>query len=259
MNTSDDPLISLREMAELAGVTPDTMRSYRRDGRLPPPDDESVPDRPRWRRSTFDAWKSSRPGRGSRTDLRGPIPITLARYRGVVKPGGRRGDGPWEVACRVAGVEPSIEMLNVQQEPASSDVAEKLGVEAGTPVIRRSRRMLANDTPVQLHTTWMPLHLIEDSRLTEPGIVTGGIYGELTRIGHMPMSVSETLGARMPTKPESQEMRLPPRTPIITVERITRGGDGVVLELLRIASSADRVEITYEDLPLGRPESGSTG
>ena len=70
----DDPLLGYKEMADLAGVKPGTLRNYRNQGRLPPPDDESVPDRPRWRRSTFEAWLRSRPGRGARTDLRPATP-----------------------------------------------------------------------------------------------------------------------------------------------------------------------------------------
>jgi predicted DNA-binding transcriptional regulator AlpA len=67
----DDPLIGLTEMARRAGVKPNTMTRYRSQGRLPPPDDVSVRDRPRWRVSTFDAWMKARPGRGARTDVRG--------------------------------------------------------------------------------------------------------------------------------------------------------------------------------------------
>ncbi len=65
----DDPLLGYSEMAARAGVKPGTMRNYRAQGRLPPPDDDSVPDRPRWRLSTFQAWMDSRPGQGTRTDL----------------------------------------------------------------------------------------------------------------------------------------------------------------------------------------------
>ncbi|MBL7489221.1 helix-turn-helix domain-containing protein [Frankia sp. AgB1.9] len=62
--TDDDPLLGYRELAELAGILPSTLRGYRSQGRMPPPDDASVPDRPRWRRSTFQAWMRDRPGRG---------------------------------------------------------------------------------------------------------------------------------------------------------------------------------------------------
>ncbi len=72
MTDEDDPLIGYGEMAKRAGVKPSTIRSYRTRGhQLPPPDDESVPDRPRWRVSTFDAWMASRPGPGTRTDIHG--------------------------------------------------------------------------------------------------------------------------------------------------------------------------------------------
>lgn len=66
----EDPLIGYKEMAELAGVRPNTLRRYRVEGRLPPPD-VLLADRPRWRLSTFTAWMESRPGPGTRTDLRG--------------------------------------------------------------------------------------------------------------------------------------------------------------------------------------------
>lgn len=246
-----DPLLDYRDIAEMTGLSQSTLRTYRTQGRLPEPDELPAADRPRWRKSTVERWLTTRPGQGVRSDLRRPVPITLARYRGVVQPGGRQGDGPWETACRAAGMEPSIEMLGVRRERASASVAKRLGIEPGTPVVHRSRAMLADGVPVQLHSTWTPMSIAEGSRLTGHGIVAGGIFGELVRIGHPPVSVSETVGARMPTKTEVREMRILPRVPIVTIERITKGADGSVLELLRIASRADGVQITYEDLPLG--------
>jgi len=62
--TDDDPLLGYLELAKVAGLKAGTLRSYRAQGRMPPPDDESVPDRPRWRLSTFEAWMRDRPGRG---------------------------------------------------------------------------------------------------------------------------------------------------------------------------------------------------
>lgn len=63
-----DPLLTYDDLAALAGVTPATLRKYKSKGLLPPPD-EDVWRRPRWRRSTFQAWMDSRPGPGARTDL----------------------------------------------------------------------------------------------------------------------------------------------------------------------------------------------
>jgi predicted DNA-binding transcriptional regulator AlpA len=60
-----DDLLRYNDIAAMLGVDPATVRGYRRDGRLPEPDDQAVPDRPRWRRSTIEAWNSARPGIGA--------------------------------------------------------------------------------------------------------------------------------------------------------------------------------------------------
>ncbi len=65
----EDPLLSYRDIANIAGIQPKTVRNYRASGRMPPPDDLDVPDRPRWRESTVRAWLAKRPGQGARTDL----------------------------------------------------------------------------------------------------------------------------------------------------------------------------------------------
>jgi predicted DNA-binding transcriptional regulator AlpA len=72
---ADDPdpneLLSYKDIADLVGVQVQVIRNYRTRGKFPPADDTSVPDRPRWRRSTVIAWDKKRPGPGFRTDLHG--------------------------------------------------------------------------------------------------------------------------------------------------------------------------------------------
>ncbi len=64
--SDDDPLIRMTEMADRAGVSLAAIKSARRGGYLPAPDDVSVSDRPRWRLSTFERWMTARPGSGRR-------------------------------------------------------------------------------------------------------------------------------------------------------------------------------------------------
>lgn len=63
--TSDEPevpeLWSYREIAAYLGVQRDTVRSYRKHGMLPPPD-ETARGRPYWRPETVRVWVRSRPG-----------------------------------------------------------------------------------------------------------------------------------------------------------------------------------------------------
>ncbi|EFC81171.1 hypothetical protein FrEUN1fDRAFT_5700 [Parafrankia sp. EUN1f] len=65
--SAEDPLVGYQEMAQRAGVTPATLRRYRRLRQLPAPDDASVPSQPRWRRSTFESWLETRPRSTLRT------------------------------------------------------------------------------------------------------------------------------------------------------------------------------------------------
>lgn len=58
-------LLGYAEIAALAGVEAATLRKYRQQGYLPEPDELVAPDRPRWKRSTVEAWLDSRPGRGA--------------------------------------------------------------------------------------------------------------------------------------------------------------------------------------------------
>lgn len=72
---TDDPLLTVSEVAALIGWRPDSWRSEVNRGKAPPADDpdEGRPASrrmPRWRRSTVEAWRKTRPGQGARTDLK---------------------------------------------------------------------------------------------------------------------------------------------------------------------------------------------
>ncbi|MFJ5879876.1 MarR family transcriptional regulator [Kitasatospora cineracea] len=63
----DQQLWGYTEVAAHLGISVGATRSRKSRGTLPVPDDESVPDRPRWKPSTFTSWKPR--GQGYRSDL----------------------------------------------------------------------------------------------------------------------------------------------------------------------------------------------
>ena len=72
--TTEDPLLTTREIADRLGIQPTTWRSMVSLGHAPPadvPELERPPGSrlPRWRWSTVEAWRKTRPGQGRRTDL----------------------------------------------------------------------------------------------------------------------------------------------------------------------------------------------
>jgi len=72
--------LSTEEVAELAGIAPDTISSYLSRSRGRPPEKRLIPEPdillgasrpvPGWRLETILAWLASRPGAGARRDLR---------------------------------------------------------------------------------------------------------------------------------------------------------------------------------------------
>ncbi|RPK48712.1 hypothetical protein EES39_09310 [Streptomyces sp. ADI92-24] len=63
----DQQLWGYPEVAAHLGISVGAARNRKSRGSLPPPDDTTVPDRPRWRPATFQNWKPV--GRGFRSDL----------------------------------------------------------------------------------------------------------------------------------------------------------------------------------------------
>lgn len=63
----DQQLWGYEEVAAYLSSSIGAVRSRKSRGSMPPPDDTSVPDRPRWRPSTIHAFKPL--GRGFRSDL----------------------------------------------------------------------------------------------------------------------------------------------------------------------------------------------
>lgn len=77
--------LSLNAVADRTGIALSTLRTYRRDGRLPEPDatiglEPNV--RHGWLPETIDNWQVNRPGRGARTDLKNIMSLTCVRGAG---------------------------------------------------------------------------------------------------------------------------------------------------------------------------------
>ena len=61
----DKPPVDLHGFADMIGVNVQTLRTYRKDGRLPPPDGR-IGRTDWWHPATIRMWQSNRPGRGVR-------------------------------------------------------------------------------------------------------------------------------------------------------------------------------------------------
>lgn len=191
------------------------------------------------------------PGRGRRkTTVRDSrrIRVSFSRYDSVMQPGGS--SGPWETACAEQGLDGEMKTVTVDSRPIGRDDAELLGVEPGSDVTYRLRHACIGNEVLQVQQAWYPAGIALQAGLGIPSKIRGGVYGALTAAGLRPVAVDETIRGRMPTREEANLMRTGTGVPLLTVERITRGADRQVLELLRVTAPADRIEFVYNNLPL---------
>lgn len=181
--------------------------------------------------------------RGTIVRDRTPVRLSMARHTDVLTSPGDR--GPWETACAQLGVPGRTEIVTVDQRPADTQVAGRLGIAEGAPVVYRLQHMYAGEQVGQLQETWLPLNLVEGTPLAGVGKVVGGIYRGLTAIGHPPLSAEESVTSRMPTREEAETLSLDLGSPVLTIDRITRGWDGHALALARAVIAGDRAQLHY--------------
>jgi GntR family transcriptional regulator len=94
--------------------------------------------------------------------------------------------GPWEAATRRAGVQGETRIIAVEQQAADAELAYRLGIPEGAPVVLRSRLMLAEGHPAQVQSAWYPLDLVEGTELARAEKILDGFYAALERIGAHP-------------------------------------------------------------------------
>src|SRR3954452_25606863 len=86
------------------------------------------------------------------------------------------GRAPFRAEAEAQGRTARVEVLAIEQVPAPDWVAESLSLPPATSVLVRRNRYLADDEPVQLADTYLPLPIARDTELERKVPASGGIY-----------------------------------------------------------------------------------
>lgn len=163
-------------------------------------------------------------------------------------------EGPRELTSftsemREHGLSASSHVLEQDAIPAPVDVADCLQIPEGTPVLRLRRLRLAEDEPMGLQTSYIPLRLA-------PGIdrlpfENASLYEILaTRYSLHAASAREAHRAVLVGREDAALLRVPAGSPALAAERLTRLADGRPLEYVQSIMRGDRYKIV---LDLTRP------
>lgn len=140
---------------------------------------------------------------------------------------------------------PSVDQLEVDEVPAPDDVRGRLRLRRGTHVVRRSRRYLIDDEPVELAITHVPSKLARGTLIAERHTGPGGVYARLEESGHRLARFTEEVSARMPSPDERRRLRLEPGIPILVVVRIAYSTDDVPVETTETIKASPRYVLEY--------------
>lgn len=128
--------------------------------------------------------------------------------------------------------------VTVDRVVPPTTVAQLLEVSAeDVSVLSRSRRMTADDVPVQLATSYVPGDIAFDSPLENVDTGAGGMISRLAEMGYVQAEVTEEINVRTPTPDE--------------VETLDLAEDARVYELVHVARTAEgrAVEVAIHVMP----------
>ncbi len=98
--------------------------------------------------------------------------------------------GAYDAETKRAGAAPRAE-VNVSRDSAPADIAAVLGVEPGTEVAVRARKMFQDDQLVQLADTYIPVDVAEAAGIEQVDTGVGGIISRMAEAGFAQAEVTE--------------------------------------------------------------------
>lgn len=189
-------------------------------------------------------------GQGSRTIVR-PAPgvrisvtgTNYRRHRGLGLPG-------FNAQVLEQGQSPRQDITEVATVSAPADIAQKLDLDEGSPVVVRRRVFNANDVPVALTDSYYPAGLAQGTAIEQPARIKGGVHAliedENGPIRRAIARSEDDLVARMPTPDEARKLGLPPGMPVIRILRTVYDAGNRPLEVQDTVAVADKHQFRYE-------------
>ncbi|HMM22533.1 MAG TPA: GntR family transcriptional regulator [Selenomonadales bacterium] len=133
---------------------------------------------------------------------------------------------------------PGTKLLGFRVTAAEGRVAERLGVAAGEPIHEITRLRLADNEPMAIEISHLPLRYVPS---LPPDLVAAGSLYEILRSSGIDMAYAEqTLEASLAKAKETEILRVKPKAPVLLMERTTYRSDGRAVEYVKSVYRADR-------------------
>ena len=125
------------------------------------------------------------------------------------------------------GQAPTTRVITFEDIGADEEVAERLGVPEGSPVVTVVRLRSARDRPIAKMTNYLPAGIVHFDAET---LESHGLYELLKSGGIVLHSASQIVGARTATAAEARLLEEPRGAALLTMQRQTFDDHGSVVE-----------------------------
>jgi GntR family transcriptional regulator len=158
--------------------------------------------------------------------------------------------GPFGAEARAQGKTPRVEVRSAERIAADPHVADRLGIEPGTDVVRRENWYYADEVPMQIGITFIPWTIAEGTPLAKAeNLGNGSLYGRLEDAGYAIANIREEVTARPATREEAEGLDMPPGIPIIDLWHTGMTAEKVPFEVTNFRMRADYSALDY-DMPV---------
>lgn len=147
-----------------------------------------------------------------------------------------------------------IQVMEVGDEPARSPVAESLGIEPGTPVVRAVRIRWLDDEPLGQTISYTPARL--DLNITRETLAGASILMMLEDKGVHIGKVARTITATLADAALAQILEVDARSPILRITSKLYDDTGAAVLLILAHYRADRYQISLDLHPGARRDDG---
>ncbi len=144
-----------------------------------------------------------------------------------------------------SGFRPHVDQIEVARVEAPAAIRERLQLDDGL-VLCRSRRYFADDRPVELALSYLPLSIAEGTAIAEIDTGPGGVYARLEEAGHPLDRFVEEVTARMPTAEERRRLELQMGVPVLVVVRTAYDIGGTPVEVCDTVKAASAFILEYD-------------
>lgn len=135
---------------------------------------------------------------------------------------------------------PSRKLLFSGLSPAPAAIAQRMGIEQGSPLLTRRRLMVMDGVPLRLAVSYFLPNIPEAAELSGDTFLEGGLQQLFDRSGRAFGRAEETLVARMPSPEEADLLAIQPDEPVAEIVRSSFDDSGEPVHTLQTICAASR-------------------